>query len=143
MLNKVFLLGRVTRDPEIRYATGENAIAIANYSLAVDRRGKDAGTDFPNIVAFGKAAEFVEKYVHKGTKLVVEGRLQTDSYTDKDGHKVYTTKVIAESQEFAESKKTESEGGSSAEPAQTDSDGFMNVPEGIGEEELPFAMPKR
>ena len=133
-MNKVILMGRLTRDPEVRYTQGENTTAIARYSLAVDRRfnrGNDENnTDFINIVAFGKAGEFAEKYLHKGTKVLVTGRIQTGSYTNKDGQKVYTTDVVAEDQEFAESKK-----GYSPAPA---SDGdFMSIPEGIVEE-LPF-----
>ena len=109
-MNKVILMGRLTRDPEVRYSQGENALAIARYTLAVDRRnfrnnGNDEQTaDFINCVAFGKSGEFAEKYFHKGTKLVVSGRIQTGSYTNKDGVKVYTTEVVVEDQEFAESK---------------------------------------
>ena len=97
-MNKVILMGRLTRDPDVRYSQGENPTAIARYSLAVDRRfnrGDDNNTDFINIVAFGKAGEFAEKYLHKGTKVLVTGRIQTGSYTNKDGQKVYTTDVVA------------------------------------------------
>lgn len=145
-MNKVILMGRLTKDPDVRYSQGESSTAIARYSLAVDRRGTSRGgdneqtADFINIVAFGKAGEFAEKYLHKGTKVLVTGRIQTGSYTNKDGVKVYTTDVVAEDQEFAESKNA---GGSSSEKPQSyASEGFMNIPEGI-EEELPFAQPSR
>ncbi len=150
-MNKVILMGRLTRDPEVRYAQGENAMAIAKYTLAVDRRGRsngqdDQNADFISITAFGRAGEFAEKYLHKGTKVVVTGRIQTGSYTNKDGVRVYTTDVIVEDQEFAESKNAASSngGGYQAEmPApQAASDGFMNIPEGI-DEDLPFAQPNR
>ena len=111
-MNKVILMGRLTRDPDVRYSQGENSMAIARYTLAVDRRfnrgGDENNTDFINIVAFGKAGEFAEKYLHKGTKVLVTGRIQTGSYTNKDGQKVYTTDVVAEDQEFAESKNASS-----------------------------------
>lgn len=142
-MNKVILMGRLTRDPEVRYSQGDSAMAIARYSLAVDRRGvkRDAEVtaDFINVVAFGKAGEFAEKYLHKGTKVLVTGRIQTGSYTNKDGVKVYTTDVVAEDQEFAESK---SSGNNTQEPpvAGDDNDGFINIPEGI-DEDLPFAAP--
>lgn len=150
LMNKVILMGRLTRDPEVRYVEGgqNGQMVIARYSLAVDRRGikKDAENtaDFINVVAFGKSGEFAEKYLHKGTKVLVTGRIQTGSYTNKDGVKVYTTDVVAEDQEFAESK---SAGGSNNEQATTqapapaaDADGFMNIPEGI-DDDLPFARP--
>ena len=139
-------MGRLTRDPEVRYSQGDNAMAIARYSLAGDRRGsrnnQDGQTaDFINCVAFGRSGEFAEKYFRKGTKLVVEGRIQTGSYTNKDGVKVYTTDIIVDNQEFAESKNASSEGGSSYDHApasnQPAADGFMNIPDGI-DEELPF-----
>ena len=115
-MNKVILMGRLTRDPEVRYTQGETNTAIARYTLAVDRRLTSAQrekadvqtADFINIVAFGKAGEFVEKYLKKGTKVVVTGRIQTGSYTNKDGQKIYTTDVVAEEQEFAESKRESS-----------------------------------
>ncbi len=153
-MNKVILMGRLTRDPEVRYSQGESSMAIAKYSLAVDRRGSSRSSqdgeqtaDFINITAFGKAGEFAEKYLHKGTKVLVTGRIQTGSYTNKDGVKVYTTDVIAEDQEFAESKNAAGSNGASysnseASHPQPASDGFMNVPEGI-EEDLPFAQPGR
>jgi len=106
-MNKVMLMGRLTRDPDVRYSQGENSTAVARYSLAVDRRfsrNDENSTDFINIVAFGKAGEFSEKYLHKATKVLVTGRIQTGSYTNKEGQKVYTTDVVAEDQEFAESK---------------------------------------
>lgn len=145
-MNKVILMGRLTRDPDVRYSQGESSMAIARYTLAVDRRfnrGDENNTDFINIVAFGKAGEFAEKYLHKGTKVLVTGRIQTGSYTNKDGQKVYTTDVVAEDQEFAESKNASSgEGGSgnytrSSAPVAADGD-FMSIPEGIVEE-LPFS----
>lgn len=110
-MNKVILMGRLTRDPEVRYSQGDNPTAVAKYSLAVDRRfsrNEENSTDFINIVAFGKAGEFAEKYLHKGTKVLVTGRIQTGSYTNKEGQKVYTTDVVAEDQEFAESKNAAS-----------------------------------
>ena len=146
-MNKVILMGRLTRDPEVRYSQGDNASAVARYTLAVDRRFKRDGeqsTDFMNCVAFGRTAEFAERYLRQGTKMVVTGRIQTGSYTNRDGVKVYTTDIVVEEQEFAESKAA---GGSSnsnyqASPAPSPSadigDGFMNIPDGI-DEELPFS----
>lgn len=145
-MNKVILMGRLTRDPEVRYSQGENQTAIARYSLAVNRRFKRKGdpeADFINCVAFGKQAEFAEKYLKKGTKMTITGRIQTGSYTNKDGVKVYTTDVIVEEQEFAESKAA-AENHAAASPApqpapqQNQADGFMNIPDGI-DEELPFS----
>lgn len=154
-MNKVILMGRLTRDPEVRYSQGENATAIARYTLAVDRRftrnNDDQTADFINCVAFGRSGEFAEKYLHKGTKIAITGRIQTGSYTNKDGVKVYTTDVVVEDQEFAESKSVSDGnragygGGSYQQPApapsdpprMTSADGFMNIPDGI-EEELPF-----
>ena len=146
-MNKVILMGRLTRDPEVRYSQGDNAMAIARYTIAVDRRfsrgnnSEEQQADFIGCVAFGKAGEFAEKYLHKGTKICVTGRIQTGSYTNKDGVKVYTTDVVVEDQEFAESKNSSgSDGGfagnNSQRPASTN-DGFMNIPDGI-DEELPF-----
>lgn len=144
-MNKVILMGRLTRDPEVRYSQGETPMAIARYSLAVDRRfsrnNQDGQTaDFINCVAFGRNGEFAEKYLRKGTKILAEGRIQTGSYTNKDGVKVYTTDIVIENQEFAESKGSQGEGGyapaPTAAPAPAD-DGFMNIPDGI--EELPFS----
>ena len=157
-MNVVCLVGRLTRDPDIRQSQGENPTVVARYTLAVDRRFARNGNanetaDFISMVSFGKTAEFIEKYVHKGTKLCVRGRIQTGSYTNKDGQKVYTTDVVGEDVEFAESKKAAeaydggssyggSSGGSSSSgsSAGNDSvdDGFINVPDGINEE-LPFA----
>ena len=148
-MNKVILMGRLTRDPEIRYANNENNTCIANYTLAVDRRFKRQGdeqtADFIRCVAMGRGGEFAENYLHQGTKIVVEGRIQTGSYTNKDGQRVYTTDVMVESQEFAESKAAAAQnntGESSSaptrpNPAQAAGDGFMNIPDAI-EEELPF-----
>ena len=150
-MNKVILMGRLTRDPEVRYSTGaDGSNAIARYTLAVDRRRRsDANeqtADFIGCVAFGKAGEFAEKYLKKGTKIIVTGRIQTGSYTNKDGQKVYTTDVVAEDQEFAESKNTAGGNGgfsgtgntsSGSEKPVAASDGFMNIPDGI-DEELPF-----
>lgn len=141
-MNKVILMGRLTRDPEVRYG-GANNSAIARYTLAVDRRFKRDGeptADFINCVAFGKIGEFSEKYFRRGTKICVSGRIQTGSYTNKDGQKVYTTDVIVEEQEFAESKaaaqnNSVQSGTSSYGPASDD--GFMNIPDEI-DEELPF-----
>ena len=145
-MNKVILMGRLVRDPEVRYSQGDNASAVARYTLAVDRRfnrnNEENNADFIGCVAFGRLAEFAEKYLHKGTKIAITGRIQTGSYTNKDGVRVYTTDVIVEEQEFAESKASQGsfEGGYSA-PVQTAntsiSDGFMNIPDGI-DEELPF-----
>ena len=146
-MNKVILMGRLTRDPEVRYAQGENAMAIARFSLAVDRRRQNSAdgqtADFINIVAFGRLGEFAEKYLHKGTKVALSGRIQTGSYTNKDGVKVYTTDIIAEDIEFAESKNSSGgdggyTGGGNSRPAPASAgDGFMNIPDGI-DEELPF-----
>lgn len=145
-MNKVILMGRITRDAEIRYTQGEKSTAIARFSLAVDRRFKkdndEQNTDFISCIAFGKIAEFLEKFGRKGTKFVVDGRIQTGSYNNKDGQKVYTTDVVVENIEFAESKNSSGSGGSTNQPAPAPSsssagDGFMNIPDGI-EEELPF-----
>lgn len=135
-MNKVVLLGRLTKDPETRYSQGENATAVSRYTLAVDRRFKrdgEANADFIGCIAFGKAAEFAEKYLRKGTKIAVVGRIQTGSYTNKDGQKVYTTDVVIEEQEFAESKSS----GTTTAPTQADEQGFMSIPDGI-DAELPF-----
>ena len=138
-MNKCTLIGRLTRDPEVRYTQGDNAMAIARYSLAVDRRFKRDGepdADFINCVAFGKSGEFAEKYLKKGTKVAVVGRIQTGSYTNKDGQKVYTTDVVVEEQEFAESKNSGSSDNNQSAPENKNTD-FMNIPDGI-DEELPF-----
>lgn len=147
-MNKVILMGRLTRDPEVRYSQGENSMAIARYSIAVDRRqtrnNNDGQTaDFINCVAFGKNGEFAEKYFRKGTKILITGRIQTGSYTNKDGVKVYTTDIVVDEQEFAESKSTSGDnggymGGNMSRPEPIGAgDGFMNIPDGI-DEELPF-----
>ena len=150
-MNKVILMGRLTKDPEVRYSQGDNAMAIARYTIAVDRRfnrnSDEATADFIGCVAFGKAGEFAEKYFRKGTKVAISGRIQTGSYTNKEGVKVYTTDVVVEDQEFAESKNAAgSNGGFSgagnnasagAEKPVAAGDGFMNIPDGI-DEELPF-----
>ena len=149
-MNKVILMGRLTRDPEVRYSTsGDGQLAIARYTLAVDRRFRRDGeqtADFIRCVAFGRSGEFAEKYFHQGTKIVAEGRIQTGSYTNKDGNKVYTTDVMVESQEFAESKAASQQNGNSQpsaptrpEPSSASSDGFFNIPDGI-DEELPFTV---
>ena len=149
-MNKAILMGRLTRDPEVRYSQGENSTAVARFTLAVDRRFKRAGesqdADFIGCVAFGKQAEFVEKYFKQGMKMVAVGRIQTGSYTNKDGQKVYTTDVVAEEIEFAESKGSSGDSGFAQggyqkefrpEPSSAMGDGFMNIPDGI-DEELPF-----
>lgn len=132
-MNKWEGMGRLTKDPEVRHTTTQNGedFAIARYTLAIDRRGKDAGADFITCVAFGKSGEFAEKYLSKGTKMAVVGRIQTGSY-EKDGKKVYTTEVVIEEQEFAESKRSAEE----AQPT-APSEGFMDVP-GNASEDLPF-----
>jgi len=142
-MNKVILMGRLTRDPEVRYSQGDNSMAIARYTLAVDRKfkrdGDDQTADFINCVAFGKSGEFAEKYLHKGTKIAVVGRIQTGSYTNKDGQKVYTTDVVVEEQEFAESKNSGSpDNMQTAKTSNAGSNGFMNIPDGLDSEELPF-----
>ena len=155
-MNKTILMGRLTRDPEVRYSAGENSLAIARYTLAVDRRFKrdgEATADFISCVVFGKQAEFAEKYFRQGIRIVVSGRIQTGSYTNKDGQRVYTTDVVVEEQEFAESKAASDRNSSDFAannnygggyqqsgrpvPSQAPSDGFMNIPDGI-DEELPF-----
>lgn len=146
-MNKVILMGRLTRDPDVRYSQGDSSMAIARYTLAVDRRfnrnNEEQSADFISIVAFGKAGEFAEKYLHKGTKVVVTGRIQTGSYTNKDGQKVYTTDVVAEDQEFAESKNASGDGGfvggsrNDNNSGNSGDNGFSSFPEGIVEE-LPF-----
>lgn len=138
-MNKVILMGRLVRDPDVRYSQGENAMAIARYTLAVDRKFKRDGepnADFINCIAFGKNGEFAGKYLHKGIKILVEGRWQSGSYTNKDGQKVYTNDCIVESCEFAESKNA-NQNERPQQQVQTDSDGFMNIPDGI-DSELPF-----
>jgi single-strand DNA-binding protein len=150
-MNKVILVGRLTRDAEIRYSQGDASTAVARFTMAVDRRvrrdanNNDSQTaDFIGCVAFGRTAEFLERFGRKGTKFVLEGRIQTGSYTNKDGQKVYTTDVVAENMEFAESKNQSSDGGNGGfasagrpSPSGAAGDGFMNIPDGI-DEELPF-----
>ena len=149
-MNKVILMGRLTRDPEVRYSQAAEPLAIARYTLAVDRRfqrrdnsGNEQTADFISCVAFGRNGEFAEKYLKQGTKIAITGRIQTGSYTNKDGNKVYTTEVVVEEQEFAESKNNSSAGNdfggapSAPSPSGAAGDGFMNIPEGI-DEELPF-----
>ena len=155
-MNKVVLMGRLTRNPDVRYSQGEKATCVARYTLAVNRRFRRDGeqdADFINCVAFGRQGEFAEKYMKQGTKIVISGRIQTGSYTNRDGVKVYTTDVVVEEQDFAESKAAASSytGGyanapepqvapaptSRPAPSEAVSDGFMTIPEGI-EEELPF-----
>lgn len=144
MINKVVLLGRLTRDPETRWTTGENPTAISRYTLAVNRRFHkewEATADFINCVVFGKGAEFADKYLRQGTQIAISGRIQTGSYTNREGKKVYTTDVIVEEQAFAQSKdadasKAEPKVEPKAEP-KADDDGFMNIPDGI-DEDLPF-----
>ena len=146
-MNKVILMGRLTREAEVRYSQGESSTAIARFTMAVDRRfqrdNQEQTADFISCVAFGRVAEFLERFGRKGTKFVLEGRIQTGSYTNKDGQRVYTTDVVAENMEFAESKSSNdgNGGGFTPEdrpsPSQAAGDGFMNIPDGI-DEELPF-----
>ena len=155
-MNRVILMGRLTRDPDVRYSQGgEGSMAVARYTLAVDRRrtrgnesGNEQTADFINCVAFDRAGEFAEKYLKQGTKIAITGRIQTGSYTNKDGNKVYTTEVVVEEQEFAESKSASAgsdNGGyrpamsqSRPEPASAVASGFMNIPDGVEDEGLPF-----
>ena len=152
-MNKVILIGRLTRDPDVRYSQGQSGeqLCIARYTLAVDRRGRRSGNtndqqtaDFIGCVGFGKSGEFAEKYLKQGTKICVTGRIQTGSYTNKDGQKVYTTDVVVEDQEFVESKNSAGAGQGTGYTPQTapaqesvGAEGFMNVPDGI-EDDLPF-----
>ena len=155
-MNKVVLMGRLTRNPDVRYSQGERPMAVARYTLAVNRRFKRDGepdADFINCVAFGRQGEFAEKYLKQGTKIVISGRIQTGSYVNKDGNRVYTTDVVVEEQDFCESKAAQSEYQASQgnnsfgggfepagrpEPSAAAGDGFMSIPDGI-EEELPFS----
>lgn len=147
-MNKVILMGRLTRDPDVRATAGEKPMTYARYTLAVDRRNKSENgeqtADFISCVSFGRSAEFAEKYFHQGIKIVIVGRIQTGSYTNKDGQKVYTTDIVVEEQEFAESKVAGnnngvpfSEGGLSPANA-APADGFMSLPTGVEDEGLPF-----
>lgn len=135
-MNKVILMGRITKDPDIRYTQTTASIAVGRFVLAVDRRYKtnDQTADFMPCVAFGKTAEFLERYVKKGTKLVIEGRIQTGSYTNKEGNRIYTMDILVENVEFAESKTAERNQDASGSIG----DGFMNIPDGIEDEDLPF-----
>lgn len=149
-MNKVILMGRLTKDPDIRYTQGENSMAVGRYSVAVDRRRANADgqreADFIPCIAFGKQAEFAEKYLHKGTKIVISGRIQTGSYTNKEGQKIYTTDVAVEEQEFAESKSASEKSTGNANSGQPTNaavvgegfEGFMDIPEGVEDEGLPF-----
>ncbi|MDO4474352.1 MAG: single-stranded DNA-binding protein [Eubacteriales bacterium] len=148
-MNKVILMGRLTRDPDVRYSAGENSTAVARFTLAVDRRFRrnndgEQTADFIGCVAFGRNAEFVERYFRQGMKVAITGRIQTGSYTNRDGQRVYTTDVVVEEQEFAESKAaSDANAGSNYQATSTPApsapagDGFMNIPDGI-DEELPF-----
>ena len=141
-MNRVILMGRLVKDPTVTYSKTDTSMAICRYTLAVDRRfqKKDSQAptaDFISCVTFGKAAEFAEKYFHKGQRVLVEGRIQTGSYTNKDGQKVYTTDVVLDSQEFADSKGQASQSGEQSNGSDSVMDGFMNIPEGV-EDELPF-----
>ena len=144
-MNKAILCGRLTKDPDVRYSQGAEPMAIARYTLAVDRRGRstkegEQTADFISCIAFGKAGEFAEKYLKKGTKMLITGRIQTGSYTNKEGVKVYTTDIVVEDQEFAESKNSSQNGTGNAQSAPanaSEDDGFMDIPDGI-DEELPF-----
>lgn len=140
-MNKVILMGRLTRDPDIRYSQAAEPLAIARYTLAVDRRfqrrdnsGNEQTADFISCVAFGKNGEFAEKYLKQGTKIAITGRIQTGSYTNKDGNKVYTTEVVVEEQEFAESKKSQGY----PEPGNASADWFTDIPTGLTGNDLPF-----
>lgn len=148
-MNRVILMGRLTRDPDVRYSqNADGSMAVARYTLAVDRRrsrtndSNEQTADFISCVAFGRAGEFAEKYLHQGTKVVVSGRIQTGSYTNRDGQKVYTTDVVIEDQEFAESKSSQgmdsSYAASRPAPQAPAGDGFMNIPDGVEDEGLPF-----
>ena len=158
-MNRVILMGRLTRDPEVRYSQGERAMAIARYTLAVDRRGRrsqsadgnEQTADFIPCVAFDRAGEFAEKYFHQGMRVLISGRIQTGSYINRDGQKVYTTEVIIDDQEFADSKGAAADMSGYAgagyqrpapaprpEPASAIGDGFMNIPDGVEDEGLPF-----
>ena len=146
-MNKVILLGNLTRDPEIRYSQGEKQIAVARFSLAVNRRFANDGetsADFFNCTAFGKTAEFIEKYFRQGSRMSIVGRIENNNYTNKNGEKVYSVQIMVEELEFAESKsasdqhRSENKGVFRQEPVPEIGDGFMNIPDGIDDEELPF-----
>ena len=145
-MNRVILMGRLVRDPEIRYTSSERSMSVARYTLAVDRRGRksqdgnEQTADFINVVAFGKAGEFAEKYFRQGLRVLVSGRIQTGSYTNKEGQKVHTTDVIAEDQEFADGKSSAGGNQQGGRPAPSDAigDGFMSIPDNVEDEGLPF-----
>ena len=143
-MNRVILMGRLTRDPEVRYSSGEKSMAIARYTLAVDRGFKRGGdsteqtADFIPCIAFDKAGEFAEKYFRQGMRVLISGRIQTGSYTNKEGQKVYTTEIIIDTQESADSKGENTGGRSKKQEANVDEDGFMNIPDGVDDEGLPF-----
>lgn len=144
-MNRVILMGRLTRDPEVRYTQGERSMAVARYTLAVDRRGarksqdgNEQTADFINIVAFDRAGEFAEKYFRQGMRVLVSGRIQTGSYTNKEGQRVYTTDIIADDQEFADSKNASAGGKQAPEMGKSIGDGFMSIPDGVEDESLPF-----
>ena len=140
-MNKVIMMGRLTRNPEVRHSQGASQTAIARFSIAVDRRWKREGepdADFFNCTAFGKQAEFVEKYLQQGTKVLITGRVRNDNYTNKDGQKVYSVQIMVEEVEFAESMKNEEQNRQQDNPPAYDKDGLMQIPEGA-EEELPFS----
>lgn len=140
-MNRVILMGRLTRDPDVKYSQGEKSIAVARYTLAVDRRGKkdsdsnEQQADFISCVAFDRSGEFAEKYFRQGMRVLISGRIQTGSYTNKEGKKVYTTDVVVESQEFADSKNAS---GQNTTPESTSNNGFINVPDGVDDDTLPF-----
>lgn len=139
-MNKVILMGRLTRDPEVRYSQGASQTAVGRFSLAVDRRWKRDGepdADFFNCTTFGKQAEFTEKYLRQGMKIVITGRIQNDNYTNKNGEKVYSVQILVEELEFAESKAAVEQRAGGGRPSPEQSDGFMRIPE-TAEEELPF-----
>lgn len=141
-MNKVILCGRLTREPEVRYSqTANGSMAVARYTLAVDRKFKKEGeqnADFISCIAFGKLGEFAQKYLHQGVKIAVSGRIQTGSYTNKDGRKIYTTDVVVEEQEFCESKQNQQSSGIIQPNSNVDSNGFMSIPDGVEDEGLPF-----
>jgi single-strand DNA-binding protein len=141
-MNRVILCGRLTREPEVRYSqTANGSMAVARYTLAVDRKFKKEGeqnADFINCIAFGKSGEFAEKYFFKGIKIAISGRIQTGSYTNKDGQRVYTTDVVVEEQEFCESKQNQQSSGIIQPNSNVDSNGFMSIPDGVEDEGLPF-----
>ena len=137
-MNKVIEIGRLTKDPEIRYSQGANTTCVARYTLAVDRKFKQEGqpnADFINCIAFGKLGEFAEKYLHKGVKIAVTGRIQTGSYKNKDGNTVYTTDVVVEEQEFCESK---SQSNSQQQPTPSNDNSWMSIPDNLDDSSLPF-----